>query len=437
MYSPDIFVWEYCTVIFFLGGISLFGLESSLNHYSLTIIPVKDSVEISLWSTTIGGIVSGISGVILGGGLIKLYSSITIHEHTFKYYYCTILFLLIPVLYFACNLKTTSAKELDIKKVINILLTPKKLYSLYTLQSHTKYSSPEDELENVNKLAGLSCDISEDQLIYYLDSPDYFVSTKALFLLWSRQLKEKSKIALYKMVKFRHCSNPLDTSLILAKNNYTKAIPLYRSYLSDDNNPYVWSSLMVLAIINDEQSYNKIISIFQETTFPMIIIYGAKAIAIIDDKKNLPCLLDKLTYCYSIGSLDLVDKIVVAISIIISCNDNYYKFIRQFQYDSKKGLRLLEELLDNELASALSIKPKQIIQDYYNDVHNFNKKTKTINFLKEALSRDISEMNKLKVFKDYLFKSDPKHVSKSLIGCIFIKLFCKTEQSEERFDNQY
>ena len=433
MYSPDVFVWEYCAIIFFLGGVSLFGLDSSLSHYSLTIVSAKDSVGVSLWLTTLGGIVSGISGIIIGGGLIKLYSLVTIHEHTFKYYYSTVLFLLMPVLYFACQLKSTSTKELSIKKVVELLSAPKKIYSLYALQSHTKYSSPEDELENVSKLAGLSDDISEDQLIYYLESPDLFVSSKALFLLWSIQLKEKSKIALYKIVKSRFCSNPMDTSLILARNNYTKAIPLYRSYLSDDNNPYAWSSIMVLAILKDEQSYKKIITIFEETTFPMIIIYGAKAIAIINDKKNLPCLLDKLAYCYSIGSFYLVDKIVLAISMIISCNYNYYIFIRQFKYDRKKGLRLLGDLLDNKLDTVLSGKPRQVIQNYYEN--GFNKKTNIINYLKEVLSQDISEMRDLKIFKDYFNKTDSKHVSKHLILCVFIKLFCKTEMDEEKNDD--
>ena len=426
MYSPDVFIWEYCAVIFFLGGIGLFGLDSSLNHYSLTIISAEDTVGVSLWLTTIGGIVSGISGIILGGGLIKLYSSIAIHEHIFKYYYSSILVLLMPTLYFACRLKASTTKELNLKKVFNLLFTPAKLYSLHSLQAQEKYSSPENELENVNKLEGMSDDIAEDRLIYFFESPDYFVSTKALFLLWSKQLKEKSKITLYKMVKFRHCSNPLDPSLVLAKNNFTKAIPLYRSYLSDDDNPYVWSSIMVLAIIKDESSFSKIISIFQETTSPMVIIYGAKAIAIIDDKKNLPCLFNKLSYCYSIGSPDLVDKIVVAISMIISCNDNYYKFIRQFEHDSKKGLRLLEDLFDNELATELSRKSEQIILDYYNNEHDFNRKINAINFLKETLSRNTSEMRELKIFKDYFFKTDPKHVSRNLIGCVFIKIYCKT-----------
>jgi len=45
LYAPSTFLWEYCVVIFLIGGSCLFGLDSSLNHYYLTIISSEDQTS--------------------------------------------------------------------------------------------------------------------------------------------------------------------------------------------------------------------------------------------------------------------------------------------------------------------------------------------------------------------------------------------------------
>ena len=96
LYAPDTFLWGYCTVIFLIGGSCFFGLDSSLKHYYITLIPKKDIVGVSLWFTTIKGAVAGTIGVVLGGGLIKFYSILAINSHIFKYYYLSMDYFIAP-----------------------------------------------------------------------------------------------------------------------------------------------------------------------------------------------------------------------------------------------------------------------------------------------------------------------------------------------------
>jgi len=95
----------YCAVIFLLGGICLSGLEANLNHYYLSLIPRERSVGVSLWFTVIGGAVAGITGSLIGGGLIHLLSEIALPHHLSRFYYTVMFILTIPIFIFIYKLK--------------------------------------------------------------------------------------------------------------------------------------------------------------------------------------------------------------------------------------------------------------------------------------------------------------------------------------------
>ncbi len=338
-----------------------------VSYYYLTNIS-RDSVGVSLWFTVIGGAAAGISGILLGGGLIKLYSILTTYEKVFKCYYTTMFILLIPVLYYACTLKATSKDVWSIRKVLKFFFTPGKVYSLYKIRNQRKFSSTNTELNFVDKLSGMSPDLSEKYLIYYLKSPDYFVRTEALHRMEIFKLGKKSKITLYNHIKTRTDYNLPVASCILAKNNFTKALPLFRKRLTDTDLVIVCSSMLALAIMNDKQSYNKIINIFNDAEDYWRLYYGARAIAFMKDTNAISCLLKKLTYA-----------------------------------------------------------PKTILKHYYECRSDSKRKNKFINYLIEALERDTPEMAELKIFKDYFSTTERSIIHKKLMAVIFIKLFCKNE----------
>jgi len=430
IYTPNKFVWTYCAIIFFTGGICLFGLDSSINHYYLTIIPRKDSVGISLWLTTICGTVAGVSGIIFAGGLIKIYSMLAIPEHVFIYYYASMLICLVPALYFSCTLKTTSTDEWSVKDVLKLILTPVKIYSLFSIRTHDKYSSSDDEFAFVNKLRGMSSDLSEKHLVYYLESPDFFVSSSAVLAMHNMDLKENSKRAIYRALKTTSRISTLDSSIILAKHNFTRALPLFRKRLKNTNPTINGSSMIALAIMNDKSSYNKIIDIFIKAKEPYLTILGARAIALYKNKNALGCLLNKLTQSYSQRNTDLINEIVLSVSKIISCNEVYYKYIRLYRYDQKKGLLGLIDIIDNDSTFQLSISPESMLRNYYVDRSDPERKKLFINYLIQALNRDTEEMHELKIFKDYLTNTTPNLICIKLMASIFIKLFCKNNTTK-------
>ena len=430
LYAPDTFIWEYCVVIFLIGGSCLFGLDSSLKHYYLTIIPGKDSVGVSLWFTTIGGVVAGITGIALGGGLIKLYSVIAINNHIFKYYYLSMIILLLPVLYYACYLKSSSIDDWSIKDIFKLLIAPLKIYSYFSIHSHAKYSSQEEELDNVNQLMGMSADVSEDSLIYYLKSPDYHVRATAFYSMHNLQLKEETKIAVFNCIKEYSSVHVSVGTLILAKNNFTPALPYFKKGLLMKDGPRVWSSVMALAIMKDEESYKKIIQIFNGAENENLIYSCAFAIGTIRDKNNLNCLLDKLSN-YSALKKDVIDSIIDAITKIISCDAIFYKFIRLIDYDHDKGISRLIDHIDHNRISEQLISPEELIINYLKETDEAKRKNIIINYLKAVLELGTPKANELDVFKNYFTQTEPKLISDRLILCIFIKIFYKNEAADD------
>jgi HEAT repeat protein len=156
----------------------------------------------------------------------------------------------------------------------------------------------EEELGFVKNIQGMHPDLVEDHLVYFLESPDFFVRANALLSMYNLNLKEKSKIAIYKALKSQLHVSSLVALIILAKNNFTKALPLFRERLSLPSGNLLWSSMIALVMMKDKESYNKIIKIFKESeTSSLAATTGARALAMMKNKNTLDCLLEKLVPC--------------------------------------------------------------------------------------------------------------------------------------------
>ena len=420
--APNIFIWEYFLFIFILGGICLFGLDSTLNYYYLTIIPKEDSVGISLWYTTIGGAVAGISGLLFGGGLIQFLTVTVIHTEIFKYYYATMFILMIPVLYFAFKLKTDTGWS--VKDVFSLLLTPSEMRTARKLQHLYKYSSAEQELDNVLKLHGMSSNLSEKSLIYYLNSPMYFVRLSALRAINNLTIGEEAKKAVYKELQHGNNSTAYLAAIIFARNPYPKAIPLLRKYLTSTDYHLVGNSMIALASMKDKDSYKQIISIYSNSIHPRIIINGTMALSMIDDINLLKCLLQKLPCFLNDPEKKYIsDEIVWTIARLFKAQTTYYKSLRIFQDDFDSGMLNIMELIDKNKTSNITECPEEILELCFNS-HLGCKRFLLRNFLTKSL-KQYSDNKEYKMLSDFIQHIDPKMVYKEYNLLIFIILFCK------------
>ncbi len=70
--SPQQFCLFYQAAIFFINGMALSGINTSLSHYFLIAVPETERVGTNMFYLIISGAAAGLAGTVLGGGILSL-----------------------------------------------------------------------------------------------------------------------------------------------------------------------------------------------------------------------------------------------------------------------------------------------------------------------------------------------------------------------------
>ena len=442
IFAPSDFNWGFSFIIFFVGGICLCGLDSSLNYYYLTIIPRKNSVGISLWYTVISGAVAGIAGLFFGGGLIQAISMMVSNDQVFRYYYGFMFLLMLPVLYIVFKIKSPASWSL--RDVLKLSVNPHEMHTIYVMHQLHKYSSAGNELKNVHKLESLNTDLSQERLIYYLESPKYNVRTHALRALYGTKLEKKTIDAVLKELQLGEFTTAYLAAVILADNNVKESIPLMRKYLYSNDHLLSAACMLGLVKLEDRDKYPQIIQLYKQSKIPSILVYGTIALSTMNDLSMLIVLLEKYleisnstnNAVNSVNGNDsnkqenheltmnvkrdaVLNEIISSVADVAGIGDRFYSFLRIYDNHHATGiLNLIENIIEVNSNTNLD-SPQKTLHNYR--VGKINK-TNIIEFLKDSAKAIDKNLIAL-ILSDYLSQTTSKHLNNKLIYCIFLILF--------------
>ncbi len=132
--APGSFFIFYLALIFFLTGIASAGVNSSLAHYFLSIIPEKERVGVNIFVYIVSGIIAGLGGTFLGGGLLKMLRLLNLSDlNTYRTYFSIVIFILLPLIFIIRTLERL--EDWRIKDVLGILVSFREVRSLFSLRS--------------------------------------------------------------------------------------------------------------------------------------------------------------------------------------------------------------------------------------------------------------------------------------------------------------
>jgi hypothetical protein len=98
--SPQQFIPFYQAAIFFINGMALAGINTSLSYYFLTAVPETERVGTNMFYLIISGTAAGVAGTVLGGGLLALLGTFDLSSLSiYRTFFAIILFLLLPLFY--------------------------------------------------------------------------------------------------------------------------------------------------------------------------------------------------------------------------------------------------------------------------------------------------------------------------------------------------
>jgi hypothetical protein len=130
--SPQQFIPFYQAAIFFINGMALAGINTSLSHYFLTVVPETERVGTNMFYLIISGAVAGIVGTILGGGLLTLLRIFDLSGFSiYRTFFVIILFVLLPLFYIIK--KVEPIEDWRVKEVLKIFVSFHDLRALFAL----------------------------------------------------------------------------------------------------------------------------------------------------------------------------------------------------------------------------------------------------------------------------------------------------------------
>ncbi|HJO95118.1 MAG TPA: MFS transporter [Victivallales bacterium] len=418
VFAPDDFVWWYCCIIFFLGGACFRGLSTSLLHYFLKIIPKRDNVGFTLCFTTIGGLTAGLCGVFISGGLIRLFVLLGYDaSHIYRIYYLIMAFLLIPVFYITYRLTTVA--DWEVNKVLGLIFAPRDMQTLFVLNRIQKYSTPKSEYQNILRLEKKHSDLSEETLLYYLESPRFYVRLEALRGLRKIQFSLAAEKAIMKELQNGEYSTGYLAAIIMAEKNNKEAIPLLRKYLDSRDFYLKGTSMIGLAILKDKEKYMEIEQIFKKTENPKVLINGAVALSKMNDFKMVGTLLEKSLMSVCPEKL-IRDEIIYCAAELTGYGDDFYKILRIYEKNQKNGLMSVIDYLSDLKAfdCKLQSPDKILIRHFHNEINN----AELVEYL-QTYSKHIENTTTVTTILHFINKVDPFDISNASFFYMFI-VFC-------------
>ena len=420
IFAPANFLWWYCGIIFIICGACFRGLSASLLHYFLMIIPKRDNVGFTLCFTAIGGLVAGFCGIFLSGGLIRILVVSGVDAYyLYRLYYILMAVLLIPVFYLVCKLSTIS--DWEVNKVLGLMFAPRDVHTLFILNRIQKYSTPKTELQSLIKLEEISSDLSEDSLLYYLESPKFFVRIEALRGLRKIHFSKTAEKAIMKELMNGEHSTSYLAAIIMAERNNQNAIPLLRKYLDSKDLYLKGTSMIGLAMMKDAESYKKIEQIFKNSINPKVMINGAIALSKMDDTKMVGVLLNKTLKTVCPEKL-IRDEIIYCAAELTGYGDEFYKILRIYEKNRKNGLLATLDLISEQKAKEMNKQsPKMILTSHFNnEIDN----RQLVEYL-QSYSLHTKNTPAIITILDYLANANPIEICNASFYYMFLVFFYK------------
>nr|MDA3832903.1 MFS transporter [Spirochaetales bacterium] len=346
--APTAYMPVLVGIAFFLAGFCKFGIIIGLTHYFLSSVGGNDRVGSTLFIRIFSSAAAGLSGSVLGGALLSLF------EHSnaagldiYHYYFRIIIGILLIMLLIVRSLE--KLEEWSIKNILGLLVSPRDMYALHVLKRLQTRSGSQEESLNLQKLGAIGSSIPENALRRHLESPLLSVRVNALQALGRISFSRKTEDAVLNQLTCGEYTSAWIAAEIVGKHNIARGVELLRRGLESPDAYLLGKCMVALVRLGDVQSYPKIISLFEKTDNPRIIIHGAYALSLINPAEHLSRLLRKALMPDLPNPV--VDEVLTAAAAAVGSRDKCYHFLQQYNRSSFIGISEIISDFDSQIFS--------------------------------------------------------------------------------------
>lgn len=340
--APDTPLLFHLTIIFLLNGICSSGNQTALHHYFLGSVPLKHRLNGSILVNISAGIITGLMGSLMGGGLLHLIHSFSPDGiNIYRFYFLVIVFYQVLVLSLVYRLKPLSDRR--IKDVLSILFSIRDWRALYTLQKLANSQDERESLYLMERLKHIKSNISENLLKEFLQSPRFYIRTRAMNALREINFSEETGDLLIRELEGGEYTTGYLAAEVLGEHNIQKAIPHLRQALDSDDIFLQGKALVALVRLNDGFSFDKIIDIFRQTTNPRLIIHGGHALVLMRKHESDLIILEKIVE--NNLPTNVFEELLFCLCEVCGVGESFYQLFRTYQNSPDMGRISLIEYL--------------------------------------------------------------------------------------------
>jgi len=339
-------------LIFFIGGLCNGGIQTSLTHYLLISVPADRMVGISMIMSVTTGAIAGVSGTLLGGGLLRVLRSLGVEGlMVYRVYFIIILVFVIVAIAMTMRLKPLADKA--VKDVLGIFFSVRDWRALFALQKIYGSRSEEQEQDIIEKLAVIRSDLSEESLVAFLASPSFLTRSRAITALGEIYFSKATAFKLIEELQKGEFTTAYLAAEVLGEHQIYEAIPHLRKALDSDDVFLRGKAMLALAQLVDAESYQKISDIFAATENPRLLIHGGRAFVYIGNSNNLRLILRKVAQPHLAPSVR--DDLLFSLCEICGVGETFYRLYNLFINDRRALVREVNGLLQEVRAKDVEL----------------------------------------------------------------------------------
>jgi len=372
VFAPVHTVWIYLGALYFILGMTISGAQTSLSHYFLSTIPATRRVAASMFINITSGLAAGLAGSIFAGGFLKLLHHFDLREiMVYKTYFIVIAF--VQLLVIALSFRLIRQKERRITDVMGMFFSFRDWRAIYTLQKLSKPTQENEDISILNRLQGIGSDLTEETLVHYLESPRFVIRGKALQALSQIDFSPQAAKRIIEELRSGEYTTAYLAAEILGEHGIREAIPELRKALLSKDIFLQGKAMLALAQLEDVDSYEKIVRIFEHLRNPRILIYGARAITYMKYPKYLNIVLKKIKN--TTIPEPILDELLYSACEISHLGDEFYYFYNLYQRSSEAGPLALLDFIQMELRNlpSYSLELSAIVEQFRGNEYDISK----------------------------------------------------------------
>ncbi len=350
-----IWMFVFLGFLFFLYNFGQVGGANTAQNYFYTITDTSERLNLGLLNYVLSGS-AGAVGSLAGGLLLSgMEAALPNPVNAFRFFYIIVLLLLIAC--YPLIFKLRNDGTFSVRSALEIFLSLKSLRTIALLHRLDTSKTPSEEAKVIDSLAESDSAVAVNDLLDRLTSPRFFIRSRALRALENLPLTDEMADALIIQVKNHAFTTAHTAARIMGRKKITQGVRVLRQSLSSEDYLLKAEATLALAHLGDRESIPAIESILSRSRIPLVRIYAAAALDILESTESLPYLFNALRQRSSPPYFR--DEIILSIADLLGIGDWFYGYYSQFLEQARSGITGIIDYMhdcgvDPERLSAIS-----------------------------------------------------------------------------------